>query len=185
MREDLSKIAEEVRICRRCPLWKSRTKAVPGAGSAETKVMIIGEAPGKNEDLEGKPFVGSAGRNLDLLLEVASLKREEVFITNVVKCRPPLNRRPTKNEADACYQYLKRQIDSINPMVIVLLGDVALKRLLPNSNLSSVHGKSIKLQEIVLFPTYHPASIIYNPSLKEVLIEDFRNLGKMVNHFAY
>jgi uracil-DNA glycosylase family 4 len=186
--EALAAIAKEVRGCTKCPLWESRINAVPGEGPATAEVMIVGEAPGRTEDLHGRPFVGSAGRNLDAFLREARIERQRaVFITNTVKCRPPSNRRPNRKEVETCYQYLRRQIKAISPKVILLLGDVALKEFFPDSSLSQVHGKVLKKNDKTVsssrffsffFPTYHPAAVIYNPALKETMLEDFRVLGR-------
>jgi DNA polymerase len=179
-REELSKIADEVRACRKCPLWKGRINAVPGDGPSNVRVMVVGEGPGRNEDLEGKPFVGAAGRNLEAFLSEAKLSRAEVFLTNVVKCRPPMNRRPSRLEAETCHQYLRRQIKSIKPDVILLLGDTALKQFFPDDSLTEVHGKRLEKGGESFFPTYHPAAVIYNPSLRETLLSDFQKLGELL-----
>ncbi|MGA2198900.1 MAG: uracil-DNA glycosylase, partial [Nitrososphaerales archaeon] len=157
-----------------------RTNAVPGEGPTGALVMIVGEAPGRNEDEQGRPFVGAAGQNLDDLLLVAGLSRDSVFITNCVKCRPPANRRPTRGELDACHPYVRRQIEAISPRMVVLLGDTALKEFFPENSLGSSHGTSIKRGGVEYYPSYHPASVIYNPSLKEVLRTDFRKLGSLL-----
>lgn len=176
--EDLEKVAEEVRICVKCRLSESRTNAVPGEGPSHARVMIVGEGPGGNEDKQGRPFVGAAGKNLERLLEKAGLTRSDVFITNTVKCRPPANRRPRKDELEACHPYLRRQIETLKPRLIVLLGDTALKEFFPDSGLSQLHGRVTKRGDMVFFPTYHPASMIYNQSLALTLDEDFSRLGE-------
>ena len=158
----------------------TRTRAVPGEGPPRAAVMIIGEAPGANEDAEGRPFVGAAGKNLEALLARASLGREDVFITNVVKCRPDQNRRPTRNEAEACHPYLRRQMELIEPRVVVLLGDTALREVFPESSLGEMHGRTAKRSGRTYYPSYHPASMIYNPSLKAVLERDFVELGRLL-----
>jgi DNA polymerase len=178
--EGLLAIAHEVNACTKCPLHDSRTKAVPGEGPAHARVLIIGEGPGFNEDREGRPFVGAAGQNLQGLLSIAGLRRDDVFITNIVKCRPPGNRRPARAEADACHPYLRRQIELIGPEVVVLLGDTALKQFFPDSSLGSVHGRPVSRSQRTFFPTYHPASMIYNGALKAVLDEDFATLGRLL-----
>jgi uracil-DNA glycosylase family 4 len=179
--DSLEVIAAEVMKCTKCPLSQTRTLAVPGEGPSDAEVMIVGEGPGRNEDLQGRPFVGAAGRQLDSLLKEANLNRGVVFITNVVKCRPPENRRPTSSEADACQPYLERQLEILRPKVIVLLGDTALKRFLKDKGLGEVHGKLQQRQgRYSLFPTYHPAAMIYNESLKEVTKNDFRQLGNVL-----
>ena len=178
--EELSQIAGEVRACRKCPLWKSRLSAVPGEGRPDAEVLVVGEAPGRNEDLEGRPFVGAAGKNLEALLAEAGLSRADVFITNVVKCRPPMNRRPSRLEVDTCHQYLTRQVKTIAPRIILLLGETALKQFLPEESLARVHGQIVVKGEESYFPTYHPASVIYNPSLRPTLLRDFRKLAELL-----
>jgi len=181
MTEDpaLSALASEIGACVKCPLHSTRKNAVPGAGALGS-VMVIGEGPGRNEDEQGLPFVGAAGHNLDGLLSEAGLSRGSVFITNAVKCRPPENRRPTRGELDACHPFLRRQIEAVAPRFIVLLGDTALKEFFPESTLGRAHGTSVRRGGLLFFPTYHPASVIYNPSLKDVVRDDFRKLGELV-----
>jgi len=166
-----------VRRCAKCPLSLTRTNAVPGDGPPDAAVVLVGEGPGRNEDLQGKPFVGAAGKQLDGLLKEAGLARDGVFITNVVKCRPPENRRPTNAEAEACNPYLERQLELLHPVVVVLMGDSALKRFLPDQSLGSAHGKLFRSGSLALFPTYHPAAMIYNRALEEVSNDDFKALG--------
>ncbi len=178
--DSLLVVAEEVRACERCPLSQTRTNAVPGEGRPDAAVVLIGEGPGRNEDTQGRPFVGAAGKQLDALLEQAGLAREEVYITNVVKCRPPENRRPTGEESEACHPYLERQLRLIRPEVVVLLGDSALKRFLPDESLGGAHGRLHKLGDLALFPTYHPAAMIYNRDLQTVCSEDFRTLKSVL-----
>jgi uracil-DNA glycosylase family 4 len=142
---------------------------------------MIGEGPGRNEDLRGRPFIGAAGKQLDGLLKHAGLNRDEVYITNVVKCRPPENRRPTDSEAEACHPYLERQIGLLRPVVVVLLGDSALKRFLPDQTLGVAHGRLFLTRGgLAFFPTYHPAAMIYNRTLEKVSSEDFKALGKVL-----
>lgn len=174
--EALARVAAEVKTCERCALHLGRKKAVPGEGNSQASVVVVGEGPGANEDEQGRPFVGSAGKILDALLAEGGLERREVFITNAVKCRPPGNRRPRKGELDACYPYLRRQIDAIAPSVVLLLGDTALKEFFPNRSLGEMHGTVMVRGGVRYFPTYHPASIIYNRSLSGTLDEDFRKL---------
>lgn len=178
--DSLSLVADEVRACTRCPLSLMRTSAVPGEGPPDAAVVIIGEGPGRKEDLQGRPFVGAAGKQLDGLLRDAGLARDDVYITNVVKCRPPENRRPTDAEAEACHPYLVRQIELLRPTVIVLLGDSALKRFLPDQTLGGAHGMLFERGGLALFPTYHPAAMIYNRTLEKVSSEDFKALGKVL-----
>jgi uracil-DNA glycosylase len=178
--DSLALVSDEVRRCTKCPLSLTRTCAVPGEGPADASVVIIGEGPGRNEDLQGMPFVGAAGKQLDGLLKDAGLNRGDVYITNVVKCRPPENRRPTDSEAEACQPYLERQIELLRPMVILLLGDSALKRFLPDQTLGGAHGRLFTQGALALFPTYHPAAMIYNRTLEAVSREDFKALGKIL-----
>ena len=178
--DSLSLVADEVRHCERCPLSTTRTRAVPGEGPPDAAVVVIGEGPGRNEDLQGRPFVGAAGKQLDALLKDAGLVREEVYITNVVKCRPPENRRPTDAEAEACRPYLERQVELLRPTIIVLLGDSALKRFLPEQTLAGAHGRLFTRGGLSLFPTYHPAAMIYNRTLEKVSGEDFKALRKVL-----
>lgn len=168
----LDSISEEVRVCRLCPLHKSRKHAVPGEGPPEAAVFIVGEAPGANEDEQGRPFVGAAGKNLDRMLEKAGLTRAEVFITNTVKCRPPSNRRPRRDELDSCHPYLRRQLEALRPRLVVLLGDTALKEFFPSASLPGLHGQVLKRGPFSMLATYHPASVIYNPALAAVLEQD-------------
>jgi len=181
----LDVVASEVIVCTKCPLWKSRKNAVPGVGNAETLTMLIGEAPGRSEDVEGEPFVGTAGKLLDMLLSQIDLSREQVFITNVVKCRPPGNRQPKHLEIETCAPYLDRQILTIQPKFIVTLGNhstayVFSKATLPFSSITHARGKPQKTTvlglPLTIFPTYHPASALYNPEHKKVLEHDFQLL---------
>lgn len=178
--DSLSLVSEEVRLCKKCPLSLTRTNAVPGEGPSSPAVVLIGEGPGRNEDLQGRPFVGAAGKQLEGLLKDARLSRDDVYITNVVKCRPPENRRPTDAEADACQPYLKRQLELLRPTVVVLMGDSALKRFLPSESLGGAHGRLFMRGGLALFPTYHPAAMIYNKALEKASSDDFRALGKVL-----
>lgn len=173
-----------MRRCTKCPLSLTRTNAVPGEGPPDAAVVLIGEGPGRNEDLQGRPFIGAAGKQLEGLLREAGLARGEVYITNVVKCRPPENRRPTGAEADACQPYLTRQLGLIRPKVVVLLGDSAMKRFLPDEGLAGAHGKAFERVGLVFFPTYHPAAMIYNKALERTSSQDFRALGKVLANLA-
>lgn len=146
----------------------------------DASVVMVGEGPGSNEDAQGRPFVGAAGKQLDGLISDAGLARGDVYITNVVKCRPPENRRPTELEADACRPYLERQIALLRPKVVVLLGDSALKRFLPDQTLGGAHGRLFTQGGLTLFPTYHPAAMIYNRTLEKVCREDFKALGTIL-----
>lgn len=175
----LAEVAGEVRTCKKCDLCKSRKKAVPGEGSGRSGVMLVGEAPGGEEDQSGRPFVGTAGKRLEGLLRLAGLSRDDVFITNIVKCRPPGNRRPRRDEAESCHEYLRREIEALNPSLVVLLGVTALKQFFPSSEISTAHGIVVESGGRRYLPTYHPASMIYNRSLEAVVSEDFRELKKL------
>jgi uracil-DNA glycosylase family 4 len=186
-KEHLDAVASEVIVCTKCPLWKSRKNAVPGEGSTTSRIMLIGEAPGASEDVKGEPFVGMAGKFLDTLLSQAGRSREQVFITNVVKCRPPRNRRPKPLEIDRCTPYLNRQLLIIRPEFIVTLGShstsyVFSKAMLPFNNITQARGRTYKTTilglELTVFPTFHPASALYNPEYKRILEYDFQLLRK-------
>jgi uracil-DNA glycosylase len=172
--ERLKILEEYVRTCKRCSLNATRTNAVPGAGPVDADVMIVGEAPGFNEDMQGKPFVGAAGKLLDTLLGQIGLDRESVYITNVLKCRPPQNRDPMPNEVEACSLFLQRQLEWIQPKVVLILGRHALERLLPGFGpISRVHGTFVERGDIAYVPLYHPAAALHNGSLVSDLQRDF------------
>lgn len=176
----LEALHDEVRRCERCPLHIGRTNAVPGLGPVDAEIMFIGEAPGFHEDQQGVPFVGAAGKFLSELLENAGIDRHTVYITNVLKCRPPANRDPQLDEVEACKGYLDRQIDLIRPKVIVTLGRYSMARAFPNEKISAVHGKPRKLGERVYFPMYHPAAALHQPSLRATVEEDFTHLRELL-----
>ncbi len=187
--DGLRRLEEEIRKCTRCPLHTTRTHAVPGEGGFRKRVMLIGEAPGKNEDEQGRPFVGRAGQLLDSLLREAGLTRADVYITNVVKCRPPGNRDPKDEEIEACTPFLRRQLSLLYPRVIVTLVRfawvwVCSETGLPCKKLSEARGKVYTLHslegKVHVFPTYHPAAAIYNRSLLDTLREDFRTLKDLL-----
>jgi uracil-DNA glycosylase len=172
---DLQSLSAAVHQCRLCPLGRSRNKAVPGVGPATARIMIVGEAPGQNEDQQGEPFVGAAGKLLDQLLHGIGLSRADVFITNILKCRPPGNRDPLPNEVQACSPYLDQQQKLIQPQVILLLGRHALARLLPGfESISRLHGKVIVKDGVTYIPIYHPAAALYNSFLMGPLEQDFK-----------
>ena len=177
---ELAEIADEVRVCTLCELSVSRTNAVPGAGPEAADVFFIGEGPGWHEDQQGLPFVGASGRFLTELIERAGLKREQVFITNVVKCRPPGNRDPLPDEMEACAPYLKRQIEAIDPLVIVTLGRFSMSRFFPNERISRIHGQPRKFGKRTVVPMYHPAAALHQGALRGAIEEDFDQLGKII-----
>lgn len=178
--EKLAIIAEEVKGCTLCELARSRTHAVPGEGSPSARVMLIGEGPGWHEDQEGRPFVGNSGKFLTELLEKAGLRREDVFITNVVKCRPPSNRDPLPDEIHACSSYLERQIAAIDPEVIVTLGRFSMTKYFPGERISRIHGEAKKLGKRLVVPMYHPAAALHQASLRGAIEEDFAKLPKLL-----
>jgi uracil-DNA glycosylase len=168
----------KIRNCKLCKLSQSRTNAVPGAGKIEgVELMIVGEGPGRNEDLEGKPFVGAGGKLLDEILELASLKRDQVYVTNIVKCRPPENRRPEEDEIEICTtNYLEKQIELLKPKLICALGTTALQYFTGEKSMGKAHGKLVKAKQGLVLPTYHPASIFRTPSYKQLLENDLRTI---------
>lgn len=178
--DSLEKIAAEVRGCPLCRLSRTRKNAVPGEGQLSAKIMFVGEAPGKSEDEKGRPFVGAAGRILDNLLQKAGIERSQVFITNVVKCRPPNNRVPEEDEVAACRPYLDRQIALIKPKVICILGRTAYSSLLGGSSITANRGKIVEKAGQKYFLTFHPAAAIYNKSLLSALEADLKKLAKEI-----
>jgi DNA polymerase len=174
--EVLKEVAKEVAVCEKCVLHFSRKNAVPGEGPAKAETMFIGEGPGFYENEQGRPFVGNAGKFLDELLQKSGLRREEVFITNVVKCRPPGNRDPMPNELQACGNYLERQIEAIDPCLVVTLGRFSMARFLPNAKISEVHGQASWVKGRLIVPMYHPAAALHQPTLKSTIEKDFMRL---------
>jgi DNA polymerase len=173
----LKEIADQVARCQRCKLGTPQARAVPGEGNPESKFMFVGEAPGFYEDQQGKPFVGPAGKFLDELLKLAGMTRKDVFITNVVKHRPPGNRDPEPDELEACDGYLRAQIAIIQPQVIVTLGRFSLGRFVPNVRaMRDIHGRALPYEGMTVVAMYHPAAALHQASLRSVLEEDFRNL---------
>jgi uracil-DNA glycosylase family 4 len=166
----------QVISCTKCNLSKSRTNAVAGKGKYNAEIMFIGEAPGRNEDLKGEPFVGSAGKILSEALEYSGLSRDDVFITNVVKCRPPNNRIPLEEEKNSCQQYLIGELDIIKPKIICILGNTAYGSILGGDSITKNRGKIIKKNNQLYFLTIHPAAVMYTPSLKQVLKDDIKAL---------
>jgi uracil-DNA glycosylase family 4 len=172
----LAAIAAEVRGCTRCPLHRGRTNAVPGEGNPLSDVLLVGEGPGAREDATGRPFVGPAGQLLNELLSSLGWVRQDVFIANVVKCRPPGNRDPEPDEVAACAGYLERQEAVLDPVVIVTLGRHSLQRYLPGARISTVHGRLRRSGGRFIFPMYHPAAALHQASLRETLFADIRGL---------
>jgi DNA polymerase len=179
--DSLERVAVEVRGCPLCKLARTRKNAVPGEGQLAAKIMFIGEAPGSSEDEKGRPFVGAAGRILDNLLKKVGIERSQVFITNIVKCRPPNNRVPEADETAACKPYLDRQIALIKPKVICILGKTAYSSLLGGSSITASRGKMVERAGQKYFLTFHPAAAIYNKSLLSALEADLKKLAIEIN----
>ncbi|UCF62475.1 MAG: uracil-DNA glycosylase [Anaerolineaceae bacterium] len=178
--EELDAVAAEVAVCTDCKLNHSRKNAVPGEGPANTDLVFIGEGPGFHENEQGRPFVGAAGRFLEELLASIGMTREEVFICNVIKCRPPGNRDPQVDEIQACSKYLDRQIAAINPKVLITLGRFSMARYFPNARISSIHGRATVIDGRLVVPMYHPAAALHQPSLRRVVEEDFALLPDLI-----
>jgi uracil-DNA glycosylase family 4 len=178
--EILAEISKQVEVCENCKLHFSRKRSVPGEGPANAEILFIGEGPGFYENEQGRPFVGQAGKFLDELLTTAGYDRSSVFITNVVKCRPPENRDPELDELTACAVYLDEQIETINPHVIVTLGRISMGKFLPAARISAVHGKPFKVNDRLVVPMFHPAAALHQPSLKTTIIADFAALPKVI-----
>jgi DNA polymerase len=178
--EILAQVAAEAQACTKCNLHYSRKNAVAGEGPPDAQIMFIGEGPGFHENEQGRPFVGAAGKLLDELLAGIGMKRSDVFICNVVKCRPPSNRDPMPDELRACSDYLDRQIQAIKPQVIVTLGRFSMARFLPNAKISGVHGKSFNVRGLLVVPMYHPAAALHQPSLKSSVVADFALLPSLI-----
>ena len=174
----LELIQQNVKICKKCNLCSTRKNAVPGEGNVNADIVFIGEAPGKNEDLHGRPFVGTAGKKLDDALENSGLARNDVYITNIVKCKPPKNRIPNYEEKTMCSNYLEHELSIINPKIICLLGNTAFNTILEGNEISKNHGKLIYKEKRTYFVTFHPAAIIYNQKLEKVFKNDIKKLVK-------
>ena len=179
---ELEKVADAVSTCKRCALFHSRAKGVPGEGPSDAEIMFIGEGPGFHENMQGRPFVGAAGDFLVELLAGIGMKREQVFITNVVKCRPPGNRDPHPEELQACAPYLERQLQIINPKVIVTLGRFSMARFIQNAKISEIHGQPIRVKGMLVVPFYHPAAALHRPSLRSVVEKDFASLPELIKN---
>ncbi|MBN1180032.1 MAG: uracil-DNA glycosylase [Anaerolineae bacterium] len=178
--EQLEQIASEVRVCTACLLSRGRTNAVPGEGPADAAIMFVGEAPGFHEDQQGRPFVGAAGRFLEELLASIGMTREQVFIANVIKCRPPANRDPLPEEIVACQSFLDRQLEIIRPKMVVTLGRFSMARFFPEARISQVHGQARRFEGMVCYPMYHPAAALHQPSLRRVVEEDMARIPELL-----
>lgn len=175
MYDNWEELEEETKKCRKCKLCRNRTNVVFGTGNKEADVMLIGEGPGADEDLQGEPFVGKAGKLMNMAFETIGLKREEVYIANIVKCRPPLNRNPEDDEAIACLNYLRNQVILVKPKIIVLLGSVALKNILGKEyGITASRGKWVEKKGILYMPTWHPAALLRDETKKIDFIKDLK-----------
>ena len=180
MNQELQSVKENVIKCTKCDLCKTRINAVPGKGNFQSDVIFVGEAPGKNEDQNGEPFIGVAGKKLSVALEEAGVSRDDVYITNIVKCRPPNNRVPTTNERDTCKEYLKQEIAIIKPKLICILGNTAFNSILGGSEITKFRGKVVRKDNLLYFLTIHPAATIYNQKLIDVLKSDIVKLFELI-----
>jgi len=180
MSQKLQVIKQNVIECEKCDLCKTRTNSVPGKGNFKSNVIFVGEAPGRNEDKNGEPFIGVAGKKLSAALEAAGISREDVYITNIVKCRPPKNRVPTTTERDTCKEYLKQEISIIKPKIICILGNTAFNSLLGGSEITKFRGKLVQKENQLYFLTVHPAATIYNQDLIKVLKKDIVKLFDLI-----
>jgi uracil-DNA glycosylase len=173
---DLAALYEEVRSCRACVLCESRLNAVPGEGCESAGVMFIGEAPGYHENQQGRPFVGAAGQFLDELLESIGLKRKDVYIANVIKCRPPSNRDPMPEEIAACQPFIDRQVDLIQPKLLVTLGRFSMAKYFPGEKISRIHGVARRRGDVLYYPMYHPAAALHQASLRGTVEADMKKI---------
>ena len=179
MKKKIEQIKEEVIKCTKCELSKTRTNSVPGKGNFKSDVIFVGEAPGKNEDERGEPFIGIAGKKLSDALENAGISRDDIYITNIVKCRPPSNRVPKTNERETCQEYLKQEISIIKPKLICILGNTVFNSILGGSEIMKYRGKIAQKNEQLYFISIHPAATIYNQKLVDVFKEDIKKLFKI------
>lgn len=178
--DSLGEIAQLVKNCTDCPLHQGRTNSVPGEGAPDAKIMFIGEGPGAQEDRQGRPFVGPAGKFLEEMLASIGLTREQVFIANMVKCRPPQNRDPVPAEISACSKYLERQIELINPRMIVTLGRFSLARFFPGESISRARGRLRQHNGRNIYPVMHPAAALHRQELRSTIIEDFKAIPELL-----
>ena len=177
---ELEELCREIRNCQKCRLVQGRTNAVPGAGAEDADIMFVGEAPGFHEDQQGLPFVGAAGSYLDELLASINLSREKVYITNVIKCRPPNNRDPREEEIRACQAYLDRQIELINPKMIVTLGRFSMQLAWRDVRISRIHGRPKRIDDVVYYPVFHPAAALHQPKYRSMIEQDFLKIPEIL-----
>ena len=177
---ELTELYKEIAICQRCELSQGRTKAVPGEGPENAEIMFIGEAPGFHEDRQGRPFVGAAGKFLDELLASIGLTREDVYICNVIKCRPPSNRDPQPDEMAACKPFLDKQIELVRPKLIVTLGRFSMARYFPNTKITRIHGQPKRIGNRIYYPMFHPAAALHQPKWRSVVQEDMLKIPQIL-----
>jgi DNA polymerase len=176
----LIELHEEISACEKCILSQGRTNAVPGEGPDNADIMFIGEGPGFHEDRQGRPFVGAAGNYLTELLEGIGLRREDVYIANVVKCRPPRNRDPKPEEIEACRPYLDKQIELVQPKLIVTLGRFSMQRYFPGASISRIHGQPKRVGNVIYYPMFHPAAALHQPRWRTLVDEDFAKIPELL-----
>lgn len=177
---ELTDLCKEIKVCQLCILSQGRSHAVPGEGPEDADIMFIGEGPGFHEDRQGRPFVGAAGNYLNELLEKINLRREEVYITNVVKCRPPGNRDPQPEEVEACRAYLDKQIELIHPRLIVTLGRFSMQRYFPGASISRIHGQPKRVGNVIYYPMFHPAAALHQPRWRSLVEEDILKIPELL-----
>ena len=177
---EYDELVQQIESCTRCTLSQKRTNAVPGEGSLAADIMFIGEGPGFYEDRDGRPFVGPAGQFLEELLASVGLKRHDVYITNMVKCRPPNNRDPLPGEIESCHPYLDRQMEMVSPKVVATLGRYSFSKFFPGESIGKARGKPRSWRSYTVYPMYHPAAALHNPKLRGVIQEDFSRLPSLV-----
>jgi uracil-DNA glycosylase len=177
---DIEILYKEIGSCHDCVLAKTRTKVVPGEGPDKPEILLIGEAPGYYEDQQGRPFVGPAGQFLEQLLASINLKRQQVYIANVIKCRPPSNRDPLPGEIKACSRWLEKQLELLQPKIIVTLGRFSMAKYFPNESISKIHGKAKKFENVVCFPLYHPAAALHQGNLRKTIETDVLKIPELL-----
>lgn len=178
---ELTGLYREIKVCQKCILAQGRTNTVPGEGPSDAEIMFIGEGPGFHEDRQGRPFVGAAGNYLDELLERIELRRDDVYITNVIKCRPPGNRDPQPEEIEACRPYLDRQIELIRPHLVVTLGRFSMRRYFPNASISRIHGQPKRVGSVIYYPMFHPAAALHQPRWRSLVQEDMERIPELLS----
>jgi len=177
---ELTELYKEIQVCQKCILSQGRNHTVPGEGPEDAHIMFIGEGPGFHEDRQGRPFVGAAGNYLNELLGRIGLKREDVYITNIVKCRPPGNRAPQPEEIQACRPYLDKQIDLIRPRLVVTLGRFSMQRYFPNASISRIHGQPKRVGSVIYYPMFHPAAALHQPRWRPLVEEDILKIPDLL-----